>query len=189
MADTAPWQLHTIKFSHFCEKARWVLDRFGISYQEHTYVPLLHMPQMFLATKGITVKNSRTSTPMLVIDKSTTFTDSCDISRAVSDRFTTATDTLYPSEEVGAFETRLGERFGPAVRRCCYYHILQNLALFQDLLKSNFTGTQMWIACKIAPIIRAGIRKGLNINKDAMERSLKVRCCVLFRLLPVLILF
>ena len=34
--------LITIPISHFCEKARWALDRAGISYTERAHLQLLH---------------------------------------------------------------------------------------------------------------------------------------------------
>src|SRR5262245_45738042 len=40
----ARMELTTIKFSHFNEKARWALDRFGVAYTERAYMPMLHMP-------------------------------------------------------------------------------------------------------------------------------------------------
>jgi glutathione S-transferase len=34
--------LITIPISHYCEKARWALDRAGISYQEHAHLQVIH---------------------------------------------------------------------------------------------------------------------------------------------------
>ena len=34
--------LVTIPISHFCEKARWALDRAGVAYEEQRHLPALH---------------------------------------------------------------------------------------------------------------------------------------------------
>ena len=39
-------RLITIPFSHYCEKARWALDRAGVSYVEEPHLPGLHMGPM-----------------------------------------------------------------------------------------------------------------------------------------------
>ena len=35
-------RLITVPLSHFCEKARWALDRSGIDYREEPHLPLVH---------------------------------------------------------------------------------------------------------------------------------------------------
>src|SRR5262249_52617975 len=40
----AAMELITIRFSHYNEKARWALDRFGVVYTERAHLPLIHMP-------------------------------------------------------------------------------------------------------------------------------------------------
>lgn len=44
--------LYTIRFSHYNEKARWVMDRFGVPYVEHPYMPILHMLPILWVTHG-----------------------------------------------------------------------------------------------------------------------------------------
>src|SRR6266446_5438595 len=39
-------RLITIPFSHYCEKARWALDRCDIAYREEGHLPIFH----YLAT-------------------------------------------------------------------------------------------------------------------------------------------
>ena len=36
-------QLVTIGFSHYCEKARWALDRYGLTYDEERTLPGMHL--------------------------------------------------------------------------------------------------------------------------------------------------
>jgi glutathione S-transferase len=35
--------LHTIPFSHFCEYARWSLQRAGVEFEERASLPGLHL--------------------------------------------------------------------------------------------------------------------------------------------------
>ena len=51
-------RLITIAISHYCEKARWALDRAGITYVESAHVPLAHL--VFTKAAG------GSSTPILV---------------------------------------------------------------------------------------------------------------------------
>ncbi len=46
-SNAAPAILITIPLSHYCEKARWALDRVALPYREEPHAPLLHR----LATK------------------------------------------------------------------------------------------------------------------------------------------
>ena len=46
-ADSALAVLITIPLSHYCEKARWALDRAALPYREEPHIPLIHR----LATK------------------------------------------------------------------------------------------------------------------------------------------
>src|SRR5438270_13450418 len=48
-------RLVTIPISHFCEKARWALDRAGIEYVEQPHVQLVHVFAARLAGGGRTV--------------------------------------------------------------------------------------------------------------------------------------
>ena len=57
-SNTAPAILITIPLSHYCEKARWALDRVALLYREEPHAPLLHR----LATK----RNDGGTVPLLV---------------------------------------------------------------------------------------------------------------------------
>ena len=63
--------LITIPFSHYCEKARWALDRVGIPYEERGHLPLFH----YVAT----YPRARQRTVPILIDGKTVVRDSTDI--------------------------------------------------------------------------------------------------------------
>lgn len=46
-------RLVTIPISHYCEKARWALERAGIDYEERRHLQLFHYVPAILAAGGI----------------------------------------------------------------------------------------------------------------------------------------
>lgn len=54
-------RLYVIKISHFCERARWGLDHRGFTYEEHAWMPALHVPLARRLAKN-------TCVPILVTD-------------------------------------------------------------------------------------------------------------------------
>src|SRR5438270_1541709 len=70
-ANGSPYVLITIPISHYCEKARWALDRAGVAYREEPHLPLFHYTGTFRAGGGRTV-------PVLVTDDGV-LADSTDI--------------------------------------------------------------------------------------------------------------
>ncbi|MBM4360738.1 MAG: glutathione S-transferase N-terminal domain-containing protein, partial [Deltaproteobacteria bacterium] len=84
-------RLVTITVSHYCEKARWALDRAGLRYVEEGHAPLFHRP--------FTMARGGTSTPLLASPHGT-LTDSTDILRFV-DRRLDEPLRLYPDGPLG----------------------------------------------------------------------------------------
>src|SRR4051812_1964097 len=71
-------RLITIRFSHYCEKARWALDHSGIDYEERSHLPLF---AWFPALAG----GRKRTVPVLVGDGER-LSDSTDILRWVDRR-------------------------------------------------------------------------------------------------------
>jgi glutathione S-transferase len=115
MSD-APCTLVTIPISHYCEKARWALDRVGISYRERAHLQVFHRFAVRRAGGG-------TTAPVLVWGDRV-FADSADIleeanARAPRDR------RLFPEGPAAAAEARelqrdFDARLGPHGRRWMY---------------------------------------------------------------------
>ena len=59
-----PYRLTSIAFSHYVEKARWALDRFGVRYTEAKYMPLFHFLPVYAVHHGKQGKRDRVSTPL-----------------------------------------------------------------------------------------------------------------------------
>ncbi len=130
-------RLLTIPISHYCEKARWALDRAGIPYREERHVQGVHQIVARRASGGITV-------PVLVTPEAA-IGESAEILAWVDQR-TPSEHRLYPAErgerdEVDALCRRLDEVLGPTGRRLMYVHMLADPKL---ALRFNNAGVPGW---------------------------------------------
>src|SRR5688500_15458668 len=102
-------RLVTIGASHYCEKARWGLERANIPFTEETHAPLLHAP--FAYARG-----KQRTTPILITPHGTVG-ESTDILKH-ADLKLDEKQRLFPSEpallrEVQELETLFDEKLGP----------------------------------------------------------------------------
>src|ERR1700726_2665473 len=113
-------RLVTIPISHYCEKARWALDRAGMDYREERHIQGIHRLAARRAGGGSTV-------PVLVTSEGA-IGDSAQILAWVDARIPTER-RLFPAgpderREVEAVCRRLDDELGPAARRLMYVHML-----------------------------------------------------------------
>jgi glutathione S-transferase len=133
----APARLVTIPISHYCEKARWALDRAGIAYREERHIQLVHR----VASRRA---GGRGTVPVLVAADGV-FAQSAEIV-AYADRRTEPGARLYPEEpslraEVIALERDFDAGLGPEGRRWMYFHVLPR----RDLgVAYNCPGVPTW---------------------------------------------
>jgi glutathione S-transferase len=133
----APARLVTIPISHYCEKARWALDRAGIAYREERHIQLVHR----VASRRA---GGRGTVPVLVTADGV-FAQSAEI-LAYADRRTEPGARLYPEEpslraEVMALERDFDAGLGPEGRRWMYFHVLPR----RDLgVAYNCPGVPAW---------------------------------------------
>jgi glutathione S-transferase len=130
-------RLITIPISHYCEKARWALERAGIDYREERHIQGIHMAMAKRAGGGITV-------PVLVT-RERAIGESEDILHWVDER-TAPEQRLFPPpgsqrDEVLAISRRLDAELGPKGRRNIYIHLLPQREL---LLAYNNAGVPRW---------------------------------------------
>jgi glutathione S-transferase len=130
-------RLVTIPISHYCEKARWALERAGIPYREERHIQGIHMLMARRAGGGIT-------TPVLVTPEGS-IGESEDILQWVDER-TPAEHRLFPPagperDEVLAISRRLDAELGPKSRRNIYVHMLRERDL---MLAFNNAGVPRW---------------------------------------------
>jgi glutathione S-transferase len=163
-------RLITIGFSHYCEKARWALDRAKLDYVEESYAPLQHIPAVRRA--------GGKSVPILVdTDTGEAFRDSTDIIREIDRRRPEA--GLLPSDpalraEALAIEDDLDENLGPATRRVGYFFLVHRGGerFGREMLSGATTGTARAVVSLTYPAIAWAIAKALKVDEAGYKRSL-----------------
>lgn len=163
------WTLVTIPISHYCEKARWALDRAGIDYTEDGHVPILH----YRAVRRF--KGKRT-VPILVHDQGVT-TDSTDILHLIDARLSPA-QKLFPDDpelnaRVAEWEERFDRSLGPAARRWAYFHLLQHRQLTAEIIGRGAPAYEGAILSALFPFFASALRRGMNITAEKSSRSLE----------------
>lgn len=171
--------LITIPFSHYNEKARWALQRFGVPFRERAYMPMFHFAPVMFATRFGRYGRSdgtstRFSTPLLVTDEGERICDSSEIVQWVCDRFATPETTLLPSDEAVAYERELGETLGPHARRVAYGLNFSDPTIGAELAR-RLVGPAQAMAWRVVqrPVLR-GIFRALRIDGPRIERSIDV---------------
>ena len=160
-------RLVTIWNSHYCEKARWALDRVGVPYVEEAHAPLFHVVPVKRA-------GGRRSTPVLVIEGQV-LPDSTDILRWL-DAHADRPGTLFgasPDEasEVLDLEERFDEDLGPHTRRYAYFLILPEKRFALRSLEGNVPWHEVKLADALYPAARAIMARGMRIDRPGFERS------------------
>jgi glutathione S-transferase len=157
----------TIPLSHYCEKARWALDRVVLPYVEEPHVPLLHR----LSTR----RHGGGTVPILV-DGSNRFVESRDILRHVD--ASCEGNPLYPQDiaqrrEVEALEDKFDKGLGPHTRRWAYGYLLQDGRLLRQLWSSGVPKLETTLLPIIVPVARRLIRSGYRVTQEGAQRSLQ----------------
>ena len=156
-----PPRFITIPFSHYCEKARWALDRSGIDYIEEPHVP---------GFSGIAARRAggKRSVPVLAIGDGTVLSDSTDILRWV-DR-NSGGPQLFANAAAAALEDDFDLRLGPAARRVAYQPLLAWPQL-PNVLFSRAPRWEMQLRPVLGKLLVRGIRSGLRIDDAGVARS------------------
>lgn len=169
------YQLLSIPFSHYVEKVRWGLDYFSQEFRESAYMPLLHFPALYWATRNASDAHhdsvsSRYSTPVLISQDGTRICDSARILRYLDNTHQGQRESLYlPKAE--EMEDELHTSLGPHTRRLAYYFFLDNTALMSKMAKNNVGITQQWVFRASLPLGRVVMKKRFRINDTGAEKS------------------
>jgi len=166
-SNTALAVLITIPLSHYCEKARWALDRVGMPYREEPHAPLLHR----LATK----RNESGTLPVLVHGGSR-FIDSTDILTHADE--VCGGDLLYPRDaalrrEVDALEEQFDTELGPHTRRWAYAQLLPQANLLRSVWSRGVPRFEASLIPLITPLARRLVRAAYKITPESAQRSLE----------------
>jgi glutathione S-transferase len=160
--------LVTIAFSHFCEKARWALDRAGIAYEESAHLPVFH-------AFGVKRAGGRRSTPALVtdegvLDDSTDIVAFCDRRRPAAGLYGKSAEE---KREILALEDLFDEQLGPHVRRWAYFHLLADRPAILRMFAAQpgVPALEQRLMPPLFPLARAVMRASMKIDAEGAERS------------------
>jgi glutathione S-transferase len=177
--EGAPARFITIPFSHFCDKARWALDRSGVRYREEGHLPLAHALPSLRA-------GGRRTVPVLVTGAGV-LADSAAILRFADARAPAGGSLFFRDApelraEAESFEAQLDAELGPASRRVVYHHVLPDPALAFAMMSGAF-GPDTPLALPrprwLTPatfrlyfsVARAVMRRGMRIDEAGAARS------------------
>jgi glutathione S-transferase len=163
----SPCTLITIPISHYCEKARWALDRTGIAYRERAHLQVIHWIPVARA-------GGRKTAPVLIWGDRV-FADSAEIvaeasAQAQPDR------ALFPVDPAAAAEVRALQRdfdelLGPEGRRWMYFGLRGR----RDIaIAYACTGVPAWQRRGLPlvyPLAARIIDRYLDITPASVERS------------------
>jgi glutathione S-transferase len=186
-----PFELISIRVSHFNEKARWVLDLFEVPYIERPYMPVLHMFPVLRSTRGIGQSDdssSFVSTPVLITDTGSVLHDSRDIVHYVDGRFAHAGSSLFPNSAVRELDREFHATIGPLARRIAYYYASSDTRVTRQIASANVGETQARLFNALYPLIRYKLIKSYGINRENVARDedklFRILDAVAGRLLP-----
>ena len=153
--------------SHYCEKARWALERLSISFIEERHVPGFHW--LFTRPHG------GKSVPVLVT-KASTFTDSTDILHYL-DTITPTSHRFYPTDaklrrEVETLEDLFDTVLGVSVRCWIYFYLLNNHKLMRKLWCEGVPSVERILFPIVFPQVRSIARRNYNITAQSAASSL-----------------
>lgn len=160
-------RLLTFSPSHFSEKARWALDRFGVPFTEDCIAPGLHFAAFKLA--------GGRSAPTLVLDDGRVLTDSSEIlehlSKAGDEKL-----SLYPPalrEEVVRLEDELDEQFAFEVRDYVYSWVLEDKQLTAAAFAKTKPSQQLYQRM-FFPIIRVSMKQRMKLSRMSVDEHFAV---------------
>ena len=164
------YELITIPISHYCEKARWALERAGIPYRERAHLQIIHWGPVRRA-------GGRWTAPVLVCPDGTALPDSADIVEYAATRAPAGRE-LFPADPAAAAEIRalqrdFDARLGPHARRWMYHAMRGQRDLAQ---KYGLTGVPAWERRAFSlgyPVVTRVIDRYLDITPASAMASLR----------------
>jgi glutathione S-transferase len=157
-------RLITIGASHYCEKARWALQRTGFPFVEEMHPPIL-------STLATLRHGGKRTVPVLITENSV-LADSTDILEH-ADRHANGAlygETKEERADAKELEDLYDRRLGPHTRRIVYWHLLDAPA-FKDVFAGGLTRGQNVAFRVFRPLLKATIRRGLGVTEKGAIKS------------------
>jgi len=160
-------RLVTISFSHYCEKARWGLQRAGVRFTEEGHLPVFHMLPVRRA-------GGRRTVPVLATPDGV-LNDSTDILKWANEKAPKERGLYGDSDEerrdIEALEDLFDNDLGPHTRRWAYFHVLPQSELLLDMAKEGAPRWEHHALRYTLPAIRPLMRKAMRITPKGARRS------------------
>lgn len=172
MSDANEFRLITIPMSHYCEKARWGLERLGITYVEERHLQVFHYPRTFLISRGPNV-------PVL-IDHGKVIMDSTAILKHL-DQYADAGNKLYPDDpvtraRVETLEDQFDEVLGVESRRWVYFGFQWHPLAAMKIAGQGVPFLEKALMPVVFPLLFLLVRLLVNPNQHTVGQGLdKVR--------------
>jgi len=162
-------RLITIPISHFCEKARWALERAGVAYVERPHLQLVHIFAARLAGGGRTV-------PVFVTGEGEVIADSTDIMRWADGRLAPE-HRLYPDGELGAqaaaLESELDEGLGPDGRLWVYHQTLPEIDRLRPWALAGLPRWEQLVFRASGPLVGVAVSRYLGVDDASSAAALR----------------
>jgi glutathione S-transferase len=160
--------LVTIPISHFCEKARWALDRSSVKYSEQAHVQFVHQFAARRAGGGKTV-------PVFVYDGGV-LSESADIVD-YADAHMAASRKIYPDDasqaaEIRRLERDFDDRLGPEGRRWMYHVLRRRSDLASRYGTAGVPAFERIMLPVLYPAVYAWIDRHLKITQETADLSI-----------------
>lgn len=160
-------RLITIPLSHYCEKARWALERAGVDFVEEPHLP-------GFSSRATKRAGGTRTTPVLVapegvFDQSAAILRYAD-ARAPAERRLVPLDAAL-ADEHEAFERELDDDFGPHVRRLAYGLLLDRPALLVRTTRGRVPAFEHLLFRALRPLFLRTLVQVLKITPAGVERS------------------
>jgi glutathione S-transferase len=157
-------RLLTIPISHYCEKARWALERAGLDYREERHVQGVN--------RIVSRRAGGHGTLPVLFCEAGVLAESEDILR-FADGHVAPERRLFPEDapEVTALCRELDAGLGPDGRRMTYAHMLPRKQL---MLRYNDTGVPAWedrMMRALYPLVARWGARELGVRPDTLERD------------------
>jgi glutathione S-transferase len=161
-------RLLTLAASHYCEKARWALDRAGIAFEEECHAPGIHRMIVARHRAGITV-------PILFIGGRKIGGSSAILHHI--DTLVGPELRLYPEDqaargEVEELERLFDEDLGPASRLIAYRAMQSHPDMLVTLMDHDLPRGERFALRKLTPGVSAIIKTALGVNEKNAQRSM-----------------
>lgn len=159
-------RLITIPVSHYCEKARWALERALIEYVEERHAPVLHW-------RATLPRHTRT-VPILVTTGAT-LKSSSEIVRWCDARMTGGRH-LYPTDpahrrEVEELEAHFDAKLGPATRRWAYSFLLPDRRRALEVLTAGIPPSEARAFTEGFGLFSKLMARGMGVSDAGAQRS------------------